>query len=155
MVGWLRIVWFNVKKQILETNLRQNFQSTSNGKLMAYNRCKQTGMLRKNGNLNKSECAFCNKMSHEDPAKQQDNQFFPTDTNGDVQDCSSDEGACVVFRYNVGGGFYTDMTMSQLFPAEVDIDNPDAFPPHLYAVWEEQKELGQLAFDAAYIVPAP
>ena len=94
-------------------------------------------------------------MSHEDPAEQQDNQFFPTDTNGDVQDCSSDEGACVVFRYNVGGGFYTDMTMSQLFPAEVDIDNPDAFPPHLYAVWEEQKELGQLAFDAAYIVPAP
>ena len=43
--------------------------------------------------------------------------------------------------------------MSDLFPAAVDIGNPDAFPPHLYAVWEDEKRLGKLAFDAAYIVP--
>ena len=140
----------------MKTNLRQNFQSTSEEGLMAYNRCKQTGMLRKNGNINKSECAFCNKMSHEDPAKQQDNQFFPTSAAGANQDCTSDEGNCVVFRYKIpnGGGVYADMTMSDLFPATVTRQDPDAFKPHLYAFWEEQKRLGQLVFDAAYTVPA-
>jgi len=149
----LSIVWFNLKKQILETNLRQNFQSTSNEGLMAYNRCKQTGMLRKNGNINKSECAFCNKMSHEDPAKQQDNQFFPTSALGANQ-VHSNEDDYVVFRYKETINHpYADMKMSDLFPAAVDIGNPDAFPPHLYAVWEDEKRLGKLAFDAAYIVP--
>ena len=120
---------------------------------MAYNRCKQPGMLRKNGNINKSECAFCNKMSHVDPKKVKNNQFFPTDANGDNQDCSSNEGDCVVFRYkDVNLGIYMDMKMSDLFPAEVVIGNTDAFPPHSYAAWAEGKELGQLAFDAAYTV---
>ena len=94
-------------------------------------------------------------MSHEDPAAQQDNQWFPTDNAGANQDCSSNEGDCVVFRYKpTVGSPYIDMTMSALFPASVTIGDPDAFPPHLYAFWESDKRLGQLVSDAAYIVPS-
>ena len=107
-------------------------------------------MLRRNGNINKSECAFCNKMSHENPATHQNNQWFPTNGAGVNQDCSANEDNCVVFNYKIGG-VYVPMTMSTLFPTAVQED-PDDFPPHLYAKSEEYKELGQLVFDAAYIV---
>jgi len=141
-----------------ESQVRQNFLTTEVEGLMKYNRCKQTGMLKKNGNINKSECAFCNKMSHESEvvngSPQRDNQWFPVDINGDRQDCSLDEDNCVVFRYKVSG-VYTDMTMSALFPSSVTVGDPDAFKPHLLAKWEEEKRLGQLVFDAAYIVPEP
>jgi len=133
-----------------ESQLRQNFHSTDDSGLMKYNRCKQTGMLRRNGNINKSECAFCNKMSHENPATHQNNQWFPTNGAGVNQDCSANEDNCVVFNYKIGG-VYVPMTMSTLFPTAVQED-PDDFPPHLYAKSEEYKELGQLVFDAAYIV---
>lgn len=134
-----------------ESQLRQNFQSTTVEGLMAYNRCKQTGMLRKNGNINKSECAFCNKMSHVDPATHRDHQWFPTDNAGVQQDCSADEPNCVVFRYKFGG-VYTDMTMSELFPSTVTIGTPSAFLPHTWGLWTAGQRLGRLEAEAGYIV---
>lgn len=134
-----------------ETQLRQNFQSTTVEGLMTYNRCKQTGMLRKNGNTNKSECAFCNKMSHVDPVTHRDHQWFPTDNAGVQQDCSADEPNCVVFRYK-NGGVYTDMKMSDLFPSTVTIGTPSAFLPHTWGLWTAGQRLGRLEAEAGYIV---
>ena len=120
---------------------------------MKYNRCKHSGMLRKNGNLNKSECAFCNKMSHETSATHQRNQWFPADADGNNQDCTADESDCVVFHYKFGGVQYREMKMSDLFPTTYTAGSPALFPPHAYAKWSASKRLGQLEFDAGYYVP--
>ena len=120
---------------------------------MKYNRCKQTGMLRKNGNINKSECAFCNKMSHETSATHQRNQWFPANSDGSNQNCSADEDNCVVFHYKDNFGVYREMTMSALFPTTYTVGNPGAFLPHTYGLWTAEKRLGVLEADAAYLVP--
>ena len=122
---------------------------------MKYNRCKHTGMLRKNGNLNKSECAFCNKMSHETSATHQRNQWFPANAlDGSNQDCS-DEANCVVFHFkDPGAGFlYKAMKMSDLFPTTYTVGDPTTFPPHRYGKWDATKRLGILEADAGYFVP--
>lgn len=128
-----------------EAQLKQNFISTSS-KFAMQNRCKHSAMLRNNGNVNKSECAFCNKLAHSDPNVSENNQFFPG-----TQAAGQPENDYIVFNtYDPMMFAWSPMTMGSLFPTETS----SPFPATTYGLWSEDYPLGPLMTHTSYTVEA-